>query len=59
MAGLAPPAAMSERGLRFPIVVVTAHGDVALAVSAMMAGACDFIEKPYTRQASLAPPRAR
>lgn len=48
MDGLALQATLTERGLRFPIVIVTAHGDVALAVSAMKAGACDFIEKPYT-----------
>lgn len=48
MDGLALQAALKERHLQFPIVIVTAHGDVALAVSAMKAGACDFIEKPYT-----------
>ncbi len=48
MDGLALQSAMTEKRLQFPIVIVTAHGDVALAVSAMKAGACDFIEKPYT-----------
>ncbi|MCB4823570.1 response regulator transcription factor [Roseicella aerolata] len=47
MDGLAVLRAMAARGLQLPVVVVTAHGDVPLAVEAMKAGACDFIEKPY------------
>ena len=48
MDGLSVLRTMNARGLRLPVVVVTAHGDVPLAVEAMKAGACDFVEKPYT-----------
>jgi len=34
-------------GQTLPVVMMTAHGDVPLAVEAMKLGACDFVEKPF------------
>jgi two-component system response regulator FixJ len=38
---------LQDMGVRLPVVVMTGHGDVALAVEAMKAGVVDFLEKPF------------
>jgi two-component system response regulator FixJ len=48
VSGLEVQRAMTERRLAHPVVLITAHGDVPVAVQAMKAGACDFIEKPFS-----------
>ncbi len=53
MDGLQLQAHLAARGLHLPVVVVTGHADIALAVRAMKAGARDFIEKPYTNERML------
>jgi two-component system response regulator FixJ len=41
-------------GVRLPVIVMTGHGDIALAVEAMKAGAIDFIEKPFDDEVLIA-----
>lgn len=48
MTGLDLVRRLREDGRRSPVVVMTGHGDVALAVEAMKAGVVDFIEKPFS-----------
>jgi FixJ family two-component response regulator len=46
MSGIELQAELHKRRVRLPIVFLTGHGDVPLAVQAMKAGAVDFIQKP-------------
>jgi two-component system, LuxR family, response regulator FixJ len=52
--GIALVRRLRERGARTPVIVMTGHGDVPLAVEAMKAGAADFIEKPFNAEVILA-----
>jgi two-component system response regulator FixJ len=45
--------ALTERNIDWPVVVMTGHGEVPVAVRAMKMGAVDFIEKPFSEQALL------
>lgn len=47
MSGLELQAYLGRRAIRIPVIIITGHGDVAMAVKAMKAGAVDFIEKPF------------
>ncbi len=50
MPGLSGPQAhdaLADRGIELPVIFVTAHADVPIAVSAIKKGAFDFIEKPF------------
>ncbi|HYI47300.1 MAG TPA: response regulator [Allosphingosinicella sp.] len=51
--GLGVMRALRERSLSLPILVLTGHGDVPMAVEAMRLGAIDFLEKPYPPAALL------
>ena len=53
MDGLQVQEALQQRGVSLPVIIMTGHGDVALAVKAMKAGAVDFIEKPFEKSVLL------
>ncbi|NQY97021.1 MAG: response regulator transcription factor [Henriciella sp.] len=50
MDGLAVQNALNQRGVKMPVIVLTGHGDVPVAVEAMKRGAIEFLEKPYEKQ---------
>lgn len=47
LSGLELQAALRERGIALPVIVITAHGSVAAARQAFLADAVDFLEKPF------------
>jgi two-component system response regulator FixJ len=67
MTGLELVRELNARASRVPVIMITGHGDIPLAVEAMRAGVADFIEKPFgearildalTRALASAPPPA-
>lgn len=53
ISGLELQQMLKERGINLPIVFLTGHADVPIAVQAMKNGACDFLEKPCKDQVLL------
>lgn len=53
MSGLELQERLVARAILMPTIIITGHGDVAMAVRAMKAGALDFIEKPFSDQVLL------
>jgi two-component system response regulator FixJ len=58
MNGLELQRRLGELKAGLPVIVMTGHGDVAMAVEAMKAGAVDFIEKPFDDEVLLSAVRA-
>ncbi len=50
MSGLALEAKLAEMGAHLPIVFLSGHGDIPMAVGAIKRGAVDFVQKPYQEQ---------
>ncbi len=53
MSGLELQRTLQDRGIELQVLIITGHGDVAMAVRALKAGASDFVEKPFNEQALL------
>ncbi|MEQ8196221.1 MAG: response regulator [Rhodospirillales bacterium] len=53
MSGLELQKTLTARAPNIPVIIVTGHGELDMAVDAMKAGAYDFIQKPYKQQAML------
>lgn len=50
MGGLALEAKLADMGAEIPIVFISGHGDISMAVNAIKRGAVDFVPKPYQEQ---------
>ena len=50
MSGLELQKKLKETKMHPPVIIITGHGDIPMAVDAMQAGALDFIEKPFNDQ---------
>jgi two-component system, LuxR family, response regulator FixJ len=53
ISGLQLQEILEKRQIRLPVILITGHGDISMAVRAMKAGAFDFIEKPFNDQVLL------
>jgi len=53
MTGLELQQTLNQKGIRTPVIFVTGHGDIPMAVSAVKNGAIDFIEKPFNENSML------
>ena len=53
MSGLELQKKLAASHFRLPVIIITGHGDIPMAVEAMKAGAVDFIEKPFREDALL------
>jgi FixJ family two-component response regulator len=53
MSGLELQRILNERGIHLPVIFLTGHADVSIAVQAMKHGACELIEKPFKDQTLL------
>ncbi|MBI3463967.1 MAG: response regulator transcription factor [Planctomycetes bacterium] len=53
MSGLALQEQLAARGVRIPLIMITGHADVPMAVRTMERGAFDFLEKPFRAQVLL------
>jgi two-component system response regulator FixJ len=54
MSGLDLQRTLKARGEEVPVILITGHGDIAMAVTAMKEGAVDFVEKPYDAERLIA-----
>ncbi len=50
MSGLVLQDRLLELGIEIPLIIITGHGDIDMAVTAIKKGALDFIQKPYHEQ---------
>jgi two-component system response regulator FixJ len=53
MSGLELQKQLAVRSISLAVIVITAHGEIPMAIEAMRAGALDFIQKPFSRHAIL------